>query len=360
MNGAYVPESGTNYGGGNGGAIFVHSKHMSRYSTATLTNTVIERNDACYGGGLCAQNATIDLYNCDVVNNASQFGAGGIYVDAANVLDDPDTESGMKPSTVTAHNTLVVMNSVYGADEYYDVYNGNVTATVNGSSVKSALIADYALTGKLTRYDWTNSADDQKLVDYVGVLPLFADENALISGDLRLAENSQAFNKGGMEVASPTDLAGAPRVAFGRVDLGAYELQSYEPRVLTVRNTSNGVETIDSLPYVLAEARDGDTIVFAPGLKWKTITLDGELVIDQSITIDASALYDATTPYVSGNYDASKEPGDLGTPGVTLSGGESSRIFRIDPFAVDVTIIGVKFANGKTTQTSNTQSPKEF
>ena len=76
--------------------------------------------------------------------------------------------------------------------------------------------------------------------------------------------------------------------------------------MLTVRNTSNGVETIDSLPYVLAEARDGDTIVFAPGLKGKTITLDGELVIDQSITIDASALYDATTPYVSGNYDASK------------------------------------------------------
>ncbi|MBR0226308.1 MAG: fibronectin type III domain-containing protein, partial [Thermoguttaceae bacterium] len=54
------------------------------------------------------------------------------------------------------------------------------------------------------------------------------------------------------------------------------------------------------------------------------------------------------------------EPVGRGVPGITISGGNMTRVFRIDPLAGSVKIIGVKFADGKTTQISNTQSAEEF
>ena len=61
-------------------------------------------------------------------------------------------------------------------------------------------------------------------------------------------------------------------------------------------------------------ANDGDTITFAPALKGGTITLGGsEILIDKSIKIDASALWDATQ----------------NAPGITIDANSQSRIFSM-------------------------------
>ncbi|MBR0225596.1 MAG: fibronectin type III domain-containing protein, partial [Thermoguttaceae bacterium] len=356
----YIPGSTTSLGAGRGGAIFVHSKHAASYSNATIVNSILERNNAGYGGGLCVQNANVELYNCDVVNNISQFEAGGIVVDTTPVSDNPNSESGLAFSNVTARNSIVVFNQLYHAGggstpDYEDVSSGYSTS----------LVADHTLTGADSYAVWSGRPlyyDDSATV----TAPLFANKTAALrTGDFRLASNSEALNKGGASVWSSTDLNGAERVMFGRVDLGPYELQSYQSQPISV--TTLAPDGVGSLRHAIENASYGDTIVFdAAALRSEqpvgelVFTLEREIVVDQSITIDASSLYDDSAYYTTTGYNAANEPVGKGTPGITISGGNMTRIFRIDPLAGSVKIIGVKFANGKTTQTSNTQSPKEF
>ena len=76
----------------------------------------------------------------------------------------------------------------------------------------------------------------------------------------------------------------------------------------------------------------GDTITFDSSLQGKTIKLNsnnGELTVNKSLTIDASNLYDA----------------DAQTPGLTISGENSSRVARLAGGA-SLTVKGVEFANG--------------
>ena len=75
-------------------------------------------------------------------------------------------------------------------------------------------------------------------------------------------------------------------------------------------------------------ANDGDTITFAPELKGGTITLGGsQIEIAKSITVDASALWDATQD----------------TPGITIDANSQSRIFSISG---DTVIESLAFTRG--------------
>ncbi|MBR0225281.1 MAG: right-handed parallel beta-helix repeat-containing protein, partial [Thermoguttaceae bacterium] len=77
----------------------------------------------------------------------------------------------------------------------------------------------------------------------------------------------------------------------------------------------------------------GDTVRFATAMKGKTITLDpdrNQLYISRNVTIDASNLYTAST----------------GTPGVTISGGDATRIMYLAS-GKTMTIKGLKFTHGK-------------
>jgi len=101
--------------------------------------------------------------------------------------------------------------------------------------------------------------------------------------------------------------------------------------VFTVTNTNDGVvNNLGDLPGTLRQAifdaeqfDDADTIVFASNLDGATITLtEGQLVITEEVTIDATALASGLTIDASGN-----------DPTPTQNNGDGSRVFRILPSA---------------------------
>src|SRR5690606_4479942 len=83
--------------------------------------------------------------------------------------------------------------------------------------------------------------------------PLFVDPN---NDDLRLQPGSAAFNAGDAGYAGGgTDVAGNPRVAGGRLDIGAYEMPAH---TVTASHGANG--TIS--PLGAHEVMEGGSAVF--------------------------------------------------------------------------------------------------
>ncbi len=109
-------------------------------------------------------------------------------------------------------------------------------------------------------------------------------------------------------------------LAFAAAGAGAATLT-----VTTVADeidTPTGPQT--SLREAIRDAASGDTIVFAPGLSGATITLGGtQLLLDKSLTIDASAL----------------------PAGITLNGNAASRIFQVNS-GPTVVLTALTIANG--------------
>ena len=118
------------------------------------------------------------------------------------------------------------------------------------------------------------------------------------------------------------------------IDLSNVESESTTWIVTSAEDT----ESEGSLRYAINHVQDGDTITFDAALKGKTITINpnlGELVLNKSVTIDATSVSDAA----------------FSKPGITISGQEASGILRLASpetgGAIDLVINWVVFADGK-------------
>ena len=99
--------------------------------------------------------------------------------------------------------------------------------------------------------------------------------------------------------------------------------------VTTARDLVDPCDGLVSLREAIAYAPEGAAITFDAALQGETITLDGaELVLDKSMTIDASALYDA----------------ENNAPGITIDAAGASRIFTID--AESTALVALAMTNG--------------
>jgi predicted outer membrane repeat protein len=94
--------------------------------------------------------------------------------------------------------------------------------------------------------------------------------------------------------------------------------------IVTVANTNNA--GAGSLREAIATASAADTIDFAPALSGQTITLTSELVLNTSLTIDASGL----------------------AGGLTLGGSGAQRLLRVN-VSQNVTLRGLTFTGGNGT-----------
>jgi hypothetical protein len=96
------------------------------------------------------------------------------------------------------------------------------------------------------------------------------------------------------------------------------------PSTLTVTNTTDStIPNPGSLRYEINAAQSGDTIVFNPNLSGQTITLNDQLVINKSLTIQG-----------------------LGAQNLTISGGEKGRVFEVYGSNVQVTLAGMTITGG--------------
>ena len=102
-----------------------------------------------------------------------------------------------------------------------------------------------------------------------------------------------------------------------------------------VNDTDGLISLREAIAYAEADSSLGSKITFATSLKGKTITLSGtQLTISKGITVDASALYDASTQ----------------TPGITVDANQKSRVFSVSGGTASnpVAFVGLKITGGKT------------
>ena|GEM_PF-6507586 len=333
--------------------------------TLTVTNCTISGNSADEGGGIYSlgANSTLTVSNCTISGNTAWESGGGIYSSwngtltitnsmiAGNTADEGGGIYNRGQATVT--NSTISGNS---ADEGGGINNNGGYATLNlyntivakNTDSDIVRVLDYSgypgiINGynNLTTFDgWDNGPGDNFLYD--PELPLFVDAE---NGDYRLAEGSQAIDKGDnayVPEGVTTDLAGNPRIVGGTVDIGAYEYQETGPGPI-LETPSIVVTTLDDV----VDAYDGkislrEAILYAGtnGLG-TTITFDPALFADGEMhTITLSTLY---RPLVITSGVTIVGPGaDL----LSISSAEQMRVFYIATSFEEVSISGLTIRDG--------------
>ncbi len=171
-------------------------------SSCTFEGCIFGQNTAGVRGG-AASLANLD--NCLIVSNWSGYGGGGLYGGTAKncvVVGNSSPGLGAGTDNVQAYNSVIY-------------YNSNSGASANGTNYNSGTFS-YCCT---TPFPFGLASPDT----FTNV-PAFANAGA---GDFRLTAASPCINAGiNSSVVSSSDLAGQPRIQFGRVDVGAYEFQT--------------------------------------------------------------------------------------------------------------------------------------
>jgi len=196
---------------GQGGGLY--SANLNSY--CTVLNTLFQGNDVGsgaslnYGAGGAILNlgTTFLMRNCLLSDNTSTFGAlvinhgsGGYKSAIENCTIVDNVGTGIYK---TANGTAVLTNSIVWGH----------TDDLSGSPI-GVVFSDIQSTDAF----WTNGVEGCFSAD-----PLFLDTP---TGDYRLRGNSPAINKGtNLDwMTQAQDLSGRPRIQYGQVDLGAYEM----------------------------------------------------------------------------------------------------------------------------------------
>ena len=194
----------------------------------TLTNGATQTTGDSYknqsGGGVWCEGSNAVVSNCVLTGNSADYDGGGVC-------------------NGTLNNCTLTGNSAYykGGGAYYSTLNNCIIyynkAISSGGNYDSGTLS-YCCT--------------RPLPDGVGNLtnaPLFVDTNGW--SDLRLQSNSPCINAGNNSYTlGPTDLDGNPRIAGGRVDIGAYEFQGVGLNDFAAWLWQRGLPTDGSADYV--------------------------------------------------------------------------------------------------------------
>ncbi|MFW6146631.1 MAG: beta strand repeat-containing protein [Planctomycetota bacterium] len=245
----------------------------------TLTGVLVSENVAHDGGGgISAWRSALVLVNVAVTANASDSSGGAILATASDLM--------LTHVTVAGNTTTWGIGGIVGGD--LRLYNSIVAANTVGPFADIDTRGTFAASHSI-----------------VGTDPGFVDPDR---GDYRLTAASITVNRGDNALAvDPAgaalteDLDGAPRVADGQVDLGAYEYRgapdaAREALSTVVTTLDDCIDSTDgriSLRETLAYAMLGDTgatVTFTPVLAGGTITLAmGHLALRSDVTVEGPA-----------------------------------------------------------------------
>jgi hypothetical protein len=259
----------------------------------TITNSMIIRNHASYGGGGILNDCRITVTNCTITENSAPKG-GGIYSYGIN--------------STHLHNTIVTKNS----------------ATTSGPDVYGPIIALNSLIGDGTDMSGVTDDVDGNLVGTAvsPIDPLFINSE---KGDYRLHPLSPAVDAGDIALLPadefdldddadttellPVDLDGIRRVRGDQVDMGSFEFDY--SGTMQVRGTP-GDDVIHIYPgspddplhrvYVngfLVYCGPDLTTLFADGLLGDdTLSIHGTSLLETAILSETDVAFSALGSYI--------------------------------------------------------------
>jgi CSLREA domain-containing protein len=203
---------------GQGGGVYAEQ------STLNIVNSTIGVNQSrLNGAGIFARRAQINLLNSTIAGNHNEMvvpGGGVTPIDGAGLLNDDAT------SSISLTNTLVADNTSRATFDQTDCY-GPITSL--GYALVGVPTANCTITGTLTGL----------LTNVDPLLGTLGDHGgATLTWDLY--PDSPAIDAGSPDICPPTDQRGFPRPADGdgvagpRCDIGAYERQPGDSELPTV------------------------------------------------------------------------------------------------------------------------------
>ena len=285
-------------------------------------------NGAHLGGAAYFQNSdNLTLDKCYFVDNVAVEGAG-IYLSA---LQDPyigysmftgniDTDFGSAMrladccDVILDHNIIadngpgsaIFATTLHGLDiDFCTLYGNDAYDLGGGLSALSSL--DITITNSIF---WNDSPDEIYTNDANKITVTYSDVRSGYPGagnlhvdpclidpyenDFRLRPNSPLINHGDPCYAPPlpaVDFAGMDRVAWTRVDIGAYECHDADPNHLpqVVHNETQG-KWYHNLAAALLDVAPGERIVLSPGTYTENVTID-----PNDVTLASVAPSDSST-----------------------------------------------------------------
>ncbi len=299
---------------------------------ANLTDCTISGNSAASGGGLASfATGRTTLINCTISGNAATGNGGGVYdrtgpVNLTNCTISGNTAGAgggiANTATATLRDTIVALNTAAKAPDFSGAVVSQGNNLIGKTDGSSGWVAPGAGNSDLT--GTSASPLDPKLAP-LGNFGGPTQTMALLPGSPAIGNGSS----GVVPAILTTDQRGMPRGSL--VDIGAFQTS------LVVQSTSGSVITtpIDQLTLPgavsLATSFAGPiAISFSPAVfaPMQTITLANQLELSKTGTIPTWTI---TGP----------------AAGVTVSGGELSRVFQVDP-GVTAFISGLTMTGGNT------------
>ena len=253
--------------------------------------TIRNGNSGKHGGGMYNRNAYPTVSNCIFTNNQAAEWGGGVY-----------NEGDGAPQFV---NILFTGNTAEGGGAVFNYASKavftNVTITGNSATVNGGAYHDYqpqAATILRNSIIWNNASPGAKILsggsitishclldggtgsvwgdysasDVMLLDPAFVNAGA---GDFRLSATSPAINAGNAgfftDGSSVKDLSGGNRLIAGRIDIGAYEKQSFSDvgfRYVKQGSSGNGYSWASpsgDLQAMIDESESGNQVWVAAG-----------------------------------------------------------------------------------------------
>jgi hypothetical protein len=219
---------------------------------AVLNNCTVSGNSASSNGGGSVGGT---LYNCTISGNrASSAGGGAHYCTLINC-----TLTGNSASVGGGAREGVLYNCTLSGNSASSFGGGLLGGTLNNCIVWGNMCVGVTNNYSDANFSYSCTMPLPPGTGNISVDPLFADA---ASSNFMLRVGSPCINTGSNAlVIGPTDLAGNPRIQYGRVDMGAYEMLSLTVTLdwqngldVTLTNVLYG-QAYQLPPAVFADAR---------------------------------------------------------------------------------------------------------
>ena len=334
--------SGNSSGSGgfaSGGAI------STSLGNVTLTNSTLSGNNSSGDGGGIFSSGVVSVFNSTVSGNTSGNLGGGIHVTnrgssitISNSIVAGNTDDDGAPDLRSGNNARTINYSLIGATGLTILGNGNQVGTL--MSPLDPLLSPLADNGGPTQ-----------------TLALLAGSPAIDAGSDALAAGLSSDQRGFPFVRSFDD----PTASGASVDIGSFEVQTLSPILVVDNRVDENDGDLSAGNFSLREAIDlinddlgANTITFDPsvftGESNSLIRLtQGELVVTETVTIDASAATDVT---ITGDADDNDVTNTSNITDVIESFArldDNSRVLNFDNPSGDLTLNSLTITGGRAT-----------